>query len=814
MFMKKLIVSMLIIYLLISMVGCGGVPTAPPISSESELILVRVTDPKSDLIFIAGKENEYAMAVLGNKNTEGNPIDIMGSVYVSEQGDSFVIEAGIDGLPTYLIDSEGNKVIFENYTNSTVDISIYDSSGSLIQDTITINLDPTDLLELKQLYNSFYSKGLKWSTENTADVLKWGAVSLNVIVCVGVIYGVYQTAGVLALTPAVGWACGKAIFSTIAAVTPTDIDNSISMVVGGGSCLISGSGCDSAALSLMSWAIEEGGSINHAPIISSLTVNPSSININETTAITCTASDEDVGDTLTYTWTKTDGTFEGSTTGATVTWKAPPTQGNYTVTCEVSDGEASDSDQVIISVGDVNHPPVITSIAVTSATKGQAYSYDVNATDSDDDTLVYSLTTKPSGMTINSSTGLITWTPTATGSFGVTVKASDGELFNTQSFTITVEETSTTLGQVQLSSPYNGTTVNTSTVTLSWSFVSGATGYEVVYDTSSSFTNPIGWSVSGTSKTTGTLTDGTTYYWRVRAFAGSQYSSWSSVWSFTKSGAIVPQNVTLTLYICENSTSGPLLSGVSIGIVDGGGNSFSQTTNSSGYVTITGTPGTWYFSASKSGYDTNSWSQSITTNCTKFGYIVKSATPVGAIDVFATLDGSAWFGSLSYSLTGPSSLSGSTVPAILSNKPVGSYSIAFNSGGPSNASLSSITPSNTQTLSEGGIVAFTLNFTGSTLPPVPTPLSPGTTSAPGPTISTLTPTLQWQTVSNADYYNLSISIYPYGTSNIIYNPQQIYGNSITVPSGTLEAGKKYRWNMRAHNSAGFSEYSITLYFQT
>jgi len=100
------------------------------------------------------------------------------------------------------------------------------------------------------------------------------------------------------------------------------------------------------------------------------------------------------------------------------------------------------------------------------------------------------------------------------------------------------------------------------------------------------------------------------------------------------------------------------------------------------------------------------------------------------------------------------------------------------------------------------------------LPNPPTSLSPGTTSAPGPIISTLTPTLQWQAVSNADYYNLSVSIYPYGTSNIIYYNQQVYGNSITVPSGELEAGKKYRWNMRAYNSAGYSDYSLDYYFQT
>jgi len=69
-------------------------------------------------------------------------------------------------------------------------------------------------------------------------------------------------------------------------------------------------------------------------------------------------------------------------------------------------------------------------------------------------------------------------------------------------------------------------------------------------------------------------------------------------------------------------------------------------------------------------------------------------------------------------------------------------------------------------------------------------------------------------ITNADYYNLSVSIYPYGTSNIIYYNQQVYGNSITVPSGKLEAGKKYRWNMRAYNSAGYSDYSSDYHFQT
>jgi hypothetical protein len=97
-------------------------------------------------------------------------------------------------------------------------------------------------------------------------------------------------------------------------------------------------------------AVTVSAEVNHPPVISNLTADPSSVNINETTTMTCTASDEDVGDTLTYTWTKTGGTFEGSTSGSSVTWRAPSTEGNYTVSCEVSDGEASDSKSVNISV--------------------------------------------------------------------------------------------------------------------------------------------------------------------------------------------------------------------------------------------------------------------------------------------------------------------------------------------------------------------------------------------------------------------------------------------------------------------------------
>ena len=85
-----------------------------------------------------------------------------------------------------------------------------------------------------------------------------------------------------------------------------------------------------------------------------------------------------------------------------------------------------------------NTPPSISSSPNTSAIAGQQYSYDVDASGNPSPT--HLLTTAPSGMSINSSTGLIQWTPTSTGSFNVSVKAANGVSPDaTQSYTLTVQ---------------------------------------------------------------------------------------------------------------------------------------------------------------------------------------------------------------------------------------------------------------------------------------------------------------------------------------------------------------------------------------
>lgn len=91
--------------------------------------------------------------------------------------------------------------------------------------------------------------------------------------------------------------------------------------------------------------------------------------------------------------------------------------------------------------------------------------------------------------------------------------------------------------------------------------------------------------------------------------------------------AVVPstQRVTLTLYVRDGSANGPIISGAQVFGQDASGNSFQETTDSNGYVTIEGEPGTWTFSVSADGYKVETWDQNIAEDCTKHAFL----QPVG-----------------------------------------------------------------------------------------------------------------------------------------------------------------------------------------
>jgi large repetitive protein len=97
-----------------------------------------------------------------------------------------------------------------------------------------------------------------------------------------------------------------------------------------------------------------------------------------------------------------------------------------------------------IVVANVNDPPVITSEPDLVLVQGAPYTYRVRATDPDpSDSLTFSLISPPTGMGINSSTGIVSWTPSNTqlGQAFMRVKVTDPTgAFATQTSTLTVVE--------------------------------------------------------------------------------------------------------------------------------------------------------------------------------------------------------------------------------------------------------------------------------------------------------------------------------------------------------------------------------------
>jgi len=169
-----------------------------------------------------------------------------------------------------------------------------------------------------------------------------------------------------------------------------------------------------------------------------------------------------------------------------------------------------------------NNAPMITSSPITSWLIDLLYTYNVVATDTDGDTLNYSLTSNPTGMTIDSSTGVISWTPNAIGDYNVTLKVSDGGLFDTQSFTITISLTEITT----LSPPINVSASDgsyTDKVQITWNTITGATHYQVyraLFSSGLGRSAISGWQ-TGTSYDDTNATLGEVYYYWIKAATSS-----------------------------------------------------------------------------------------------------------------------------------------------------------------------------------------------------------------------------------------------------------------------------------------------------
>jgi hypothetical protein len=108
--------------------------------------------------------------------------------------------------------------------------------------------------------------------------------------------------------------------------------------------------------------------VNNPPAITDLHADTMIVQPPGTSNIICTATDPD-GDHLTYRWTTSGGTVDGS--GASATWTAPVSPGSYLITVVVSDGkDGATSRDITLTVPEKpNNPPIITAIKFTPDNK-------------------------------------------------------------------------------------------------------------------------------------------------------------------------------------------------------------------------------------------------------------------------------------------------------------------------------------------------------------------------------------------------------------------------------------------------------------
>lgn len=138
--------------------------------------------------------------------------------------------------------------------------------------------------------------------------------------------------------------------------------------------------------------------------------------------------------------------------GASLTFTPSNFASPQTVTLVAGDDSDNIADSAVLSVtlaGDPvrmvnvsvtdndNAAPVFTSVPRTTATLNSPYTYDVDATGNPPPTYSF-VSGQQSGMSINGTTGVITWTPSSVGTFPIVVRANNGAGSVSQSFSIVV----------------------------------------------------------------------------------------------------------------------------------------------------------------------------------------------------------------------------------------------------------------------------------------------------------------------------------------------------------------------------------------
>ncbi len=287
--------------------------------------------------------------------------------------------------------------------------------------------------------------------------------------------------------------------------------------------------------------------VNDPPTVLT-TVMPDVVDEDSLLLVTLQGSDPDLDDTdLVWNLSGGDpwlsigpenGTLTGTPSNADV--------GAHELSVTLTDrGGATDTRDWTLQVRNVNDLPTFISSPPLGASVGAPYEYKALVEEVDlGDTVNFSLSSPPAGMTVDRATGFVQWAPdpTQVGPFGVTIVASDGHGATEQVYEVVVRASGGP-PLAQLLAPKDTQVVNTLTPSLSWSG-SDPDNDELTYDVYLSSSRAQSGTLAGiaviaeniteTFITLDPLTPNATYYWTVIPSDGTAPGSCAQgVWSFS-----------------------------------------------------------------------------------------------------------------------------------------------------------------------------------------------------------------------------------------------------------------------------------------
>jgi hypothetical protein len=163
--------------------------------------------------------------------------------------------------------------------------------------------------------------------------------------------------------------------------------------------------------------------VNALPEISSIRILPEIIKPGDALSVAAEGNDRD-GDSVTFLY---EWTVNGKPAGNKEKIEAPVKRGDK-VCIRVTPCDRDGQGRPLVLNREIqNHPPIIQEHREFNF-DGTTYTYQVKASDPDEDALVYSLEGAPDGMSIDKSRGLITWKVPAEfkGDAGATAVVNDG----------------------------------------------------------------------------------------------------------------------------------------------------------------------------------------------------------------------------------------------------------------------------------------------------------------------------------------------------------------------------------------------------